>query len=198
MVNLIGKLVTITGRAARIGIQHDVASGRVQLIFNTEMRAVGGERPTVNLKNQWILLIRIKFRWRDDPALHLMIANRRWPGDFLHAAQRFMRQQIVVQIRQFRWRSSPSARCNLGRSIRAACRIGVGAIIRNGKTTARIWPADAGTTNIVREQTNLAAHRQSRQIAFAVIVILYVKTVRTTGPPDSIHRPIKLRRQFPG
>ena len=71
LVDLIGEIFAITGRAPRIGGQHSVACCRVELIVGREMRAVGRERTAMYFEDEWDALAFDVIRRQGQPAFDL-------------------------------------------------------------------------------------------------------------------------------
>ena len=96
MVNQVREFLSIAGAAARIDVQHHEPLGRPDLLVGVEAVSVVGERSSVNLQNERILLCRIKIRRLDDPSFHLSLVDGRFEPEFLHRAQFLLHEQLLV------------------------------------------------------------------------------------------------------
>ena len=76
VVDQVAEGFAVAGAAARVGVQHDVARRREQLQLGGVVRAVGGERPAVDLEDQRIFLRLVEIGRRDHPALDVTLVLR--------------------------------------------------------------------------------------------------------------------------
>src|SRR5580658_10834680 len=72
ILNDIAELLTIAGRAARVGVEDDITFGSHPLKFIIEDPSVGRVRAAVDVENEWVLLLRIEVRRLLDPALNVL------------------------------------------------------------------------------------------------------------------------------
>ena len=100
VVDQVAEFAAVAGAAPRIGVEHDVATRRHELFFQIEAIAVIGKRPAVDLEDQWILLLGIKSRRLDDPALDFAVIFRGFVPDLFDLPERSSREQAFVYLGQ--------------------------------------------------------------------------------------------------
>ena len=89
VVDQVPEFGTVAGAPSRIGVEHDIATRGHELLFQIEAITVIGERPAVDLKDQWILLGGIKSRRLDNPPLDFAVILRRLVPDPLDLSRAF-------------------------------------------------------------------------------------------------------------
>ena len=140
MMNQVAELLAIGSTAARIGIKHHIARTGIKLDLGRKPRTIVGKRSTVNFQDQRVFLRRVK-AWRlDDPAMHRSLIEAALKPDLLDLAQFHVRQQIVIDRRQFaRLATATINNCEVGRAIRANLREGDPVMTGDAETRCTVW-----------------------------------------------------------
>ncbi len=97
MVDQVGELRPIGGRAARIDVEHHIAGRRVELIVGGEHRSIARERSAVDLQDQRILLGGLEVRRRDQPGVDGALVEGRGDRQRGRLSQRLAEEQVVVE-----------------------------------------------------------------------------------------------------
>src|SRR5262249_4839920 len=95
VLNRVPKLLTVTGRASRIGVEDDKPGGSVSLKFKVQTDSVHPVRTAMNVKHQGIFLGRVEIGGLYDPTLNLFAADRVIP-DFLSRTELDAFEHVVV------------------------------------------------------------------------------------------------------
>src|SRR5262245_18551692 len=179
----VAELAAVTGRASRVGVKNDVAAGGHQLLFEIERAAVLGDRPAVNLQNQWIFLRRVE-PWRlDDPALNLAVVLRGLIPDLFDLADLFPGEQIFVDGGQdFDLAVSQHSGGDVARIARVALDDREGAALRYRKCAAPAIGARPAA-DIVEQLLHIASERDEIKPGVALIVGSEIQPVSGAGPP---------------
>ena len=96
VIEQVGECFTVARAAARVGEEHHVAGGGVELHFRREALPVVADRAAVVFHQQRIGVGGIETRRGQDPALHVAAIDAAAPPDFLGVTQPALRQQIAV------------------------------------------------------------------------------------------------------
>jgi hypothetical protein len=104
---------------------------------------------TVNLQNQRILFARIETGRCHQPAVDLVIADGRSPGNILDVPQFLVAEKVVVDLGELRRRPVAAPDGDIGRSVGTARSVGIAAVVRDGERPTIVGSADRRPTDVV-------------------------------------------------
>ena len=185
----------VGGRAARIGVQHDVARRRVQLHVGGEHRPVGGERAAVDLEDQRVLLRWIEIR-RQRRATR---RSARWSNDEVTASGRTSARVLSA--------NSPALSCvsrrvlprrvdrDVRRALRRAAREGDRAVVRHRELATRVGTVEAAAAQALGHRREAAVEVDPRDFRHRPVVVAHVEAAAVRRPVRLVDRAVEAARE---
>ena len=185
VLDQVGELAAVARAAARIGIDHDIAGRRIKLDLRGEGRSVGGERATVDLEQQRVLLRRVEVRRAHDPGLDVATVGRGLDRKFLHLAEGQVIEQVGVEVGQHAGPTRAFDHGQVGQALRRAARVG-GAARGRREAGRSVGPADLGTAKVVGDRFDLAAAGRNPAEPGAPMIVVLQPEATVAVPGDRL------------
>ena len=181
MVDQIGELGAVGGRAARIDREHGIAGRRVELVVGREMRAVGGERAAMDFEDQRVALPLDIVGRQGQPGVDRPLVDR--GGDRRSGAPRraVLSSSSSALSRVSCRRAPPRTSTTSGGRVALPPRQRDRAVARDAEAAAGIGPVEIGAGQPFGDGADRAVEADPRDLGLATIVI--VRRRSSARPP---------------
>ena len=181
MVDEVGERLAIGGRAARIDREHDIARGGVELVVGREMRAVGGERPAMDLEDQRVALSLLVVGRQSDPGLDRPLVERGSELDPAHLAHPLAVEQLGVEPGELAC-GAAAGELDVGRPRRAAAGEGDRSVAGDAEAASGIGAVEVRAAQSFRDGADRAVEPDPGDPRRAMIVVGDVDGAAVRGP----------------
>ena len=180
-VDGVGELIPIGRRAARVGVDHDVAGRGILLVVGGEHRAIGRERTAMDFQDQRVLLRWIEVGRGDQPGVDRLLVEGTHHGHVLDLAELLAGEQVVVEVGEA-LHLAAAHHGQVGRGIGVALGEGDQAGLAHRIVAAGIGPVEVGGDEAAGQRLQLSVEAEAGDLADAPFGVADDQALAVAGP----------------